>query len=244
MAVDSDLGFVSEFEYLSTLMEEANDNDCEAELTTVEYAQCYTGMCTLNGDGKTATCGCLSLRPSEVYESKLKFGWASAVLAKSVAYQSAIKACVAGDSSYADIIATAIEDGSIYASYDFKSGPPDRISMNSKATPLGTFGMKTCDNEIYTAQCMGAPCWDYEYGGVWNTTCICPYTTYSDVVVKDMFSTICDEASTSGVGCAAVGFDSVSYEDDATGFKQMVHAVMNSSITVDTAVCPAEATTS
>ena len=56
------------------MIEEGNDYDCEAELTTVEYAQCYTGMCTLNGDGLTASCACLSLRPSETYEAKLKLG--------------------------------------------------------------------------------------------------------------------------------------------------------------------------
>ena len=69
---------------------------------------------------------------------------------------------MAGDSTYADGLEAALLDRSAYVEYGFKNGAPDRISMNSKATPIGTFGMTTCDNTIYTAQCMGAPCWDVE----------------------------------------------------------------------------------
>lgn len=91
-------------------------------------------------------------------------------MAMSTAYQDAVAACVSGDDDYANYIQDAIQDKTIYENYAFTRGPPDRISMNSKAEPLGAFSEKTCDGTIYAAQCMGAPCWDNEYDSYWNTT--------------------------------------------------------------------------
>ena len=40
-----------------------NESSGSIHIST-DYAQCWTGYCTLNGDGLTASCGCLSVRPS------------------------------------------------------------------------------------------------------------------------------------------------------------------------------------
>ena len=66
---------------------------------------------------------------------------------------------------------------------------------------------------------------------------ICPYSTFSDVVVKDLFSSICDEASESGSGCAAIGFDSTEYDD--WELEEVVDAAISATITVSSE-CPAQ----
>ena len=62
-----------------------------------EFAQCYTGFCTKNGDGLTASCGCLSVRPGN--KGKLDFGWAAAVLAVPEVLVPALEAALAADAA-------------------------------------------------------------------------------------------------------------------------------------------------
>jgi len=214
-----------------------------AYTSEVRYAQCWTATCTLNGDGLTASCGCLSLPPSDEYPAKLKFGWSSSIMAKSGAYQKAIASAAAGDDfdTYNDIIVSAIKDKSIYSAYGFDT-PPDLISMNSKSSELGDFGMKKCTNSegINAVQCMAAPCWNTEYNGVWNTTCVCTYTTAYDAIVKDTYSDECDVASTTGAGCGIIGYVS-SVLDDA-GLENMIKTVESATMTIDTTTCPTQDT--
>ena len=122
---------------LVDIVTEGGESGAYAYTSEVRYAQCWTATCTLNGDGLTASCGCLSLPPSDEYPAKLKFGWSSSIMAKSGAYQKAIASAAAGDDfdTYNEIIVDAIKDGSIYSAYGFDT-PPDLISMNSKVRVL------------------------------------------------------------------------------------------------------------
>lgn len=101
----------------------------------------------------------------------------------------------------------------------------------------GEYSTEECD-DVYAAQCMGAPCWDISYDSVWNITCICPYVTKSSTEAKEMFNDICDKAE-SGGDCALVGFGSDSTEYDAEGLREMVEAVMDATPTIDTETCRA-----
>ena len=131
--------------------------------STVEYAQCYTGFCTLNGDNITASCGCLSLRPSAANEGKLDLGWGSAVLAASSKFRKVANLSLEGDDDAAITeLEAAIADGSLWDEYDFDTAPT-RVSLYSSDNPYFDQSVTHC-SDVYAAQCMGAPCWD--------TTCV------------------------------------------------------------------------
>lgn len=206
-----------------------------------EYAQCYTGFCTLNGDGLTASCGCLSLRPSDSAKGELELGWIGAVLAASSAYQDALSLHNDGDDSGAKKkIEAAISNRTLFDGYGFSS-TPTRVSLYSTADPYFDASVTECDS-VYAAQCMGAPCWDTPYGdSYWNVTCICPYATASESMATLTRASICDDAAEGG-DCALIGFGEGATEYTASGLEEMVEAVMVASVTVDTSECPAEYT--
>ena len=158
----SSLTDTSEWLYLLNNATDLSDSDVYCDKSyDLEYAQCYTGFCTKNGDGKTASCGCLSMRPSDDNEPKLELGWPSAVLIESSKYRNALEDYVNGDASVGEgLMCTALADGSVWEEYGFDS-TPDRVSMYSSDNPyFNTSGeVEECDSDFDFAQCMGAPCW-------------------------------------------------------------------------------------
>ena len=54
------------------------------------------------------------------------------------------------------------------------------------------------------AQCMGAPCWDTPYHGIWNVSCICPYHEVRDGWAFNSRDGECAAAKAS-TPCALVG---------------------------------------
>merc|ERR1712146_440312 len=169
---------------------------------------CYTGFCTKNGDGETASCGCLSMRPTDSSNhGKLKAGWPSAVLIQSSSFRSALREYIDGDSDKAErTLKAAIKSKAVWDDYGFDS-TPDRISLFSSGNEyFDTAGdVTTCDDDdgFDFAQCMGAPCWDKEYDSIWNITCICPYTKQTSGSCFESRTDICSDASKSS-DCALV----------------------------------------
>ena len=192
--------------------------------STVEYAQCYTGFCTLNGDNITASCGCLSLRPSAANEGKLDLGWGSAVLAASSKFRKVANLSLEGDDDAAITeLEAAIADGSLWDEYDFDT-TPSRVSLYSSDNPYFDQSVTHC-SDVYAAQCMGAPCWDTPYDSIWNVTCICPYHHESYVGVTDMRDDMCEDAK-EDTGCAAIGFGVGATTYSAKDLEEMVDAVV------------------
>ena len=62
----------------SSIVELFDDGSQGVAYLNVEFALCDTGFCTTNGDNLTASCGCLSMRPTEKL-GELVLGWAAAV---------------------------------------------------------------------------------------------------------------------------------------------------------------------
>ena len=208
--------------------------------STVEYAQCYTGFCTLNGDNITASCGCLSLRPSAANEGKLDLGWGSAVLAASSKFRKVANLSLEGDDDAAITeLEAAIADGSLWDEYDFDT-TPSRVSLYSSDNPYFDQSVTHC-SDVYAAQCMGAPCWDTPYDSIWNVTCICPYHHESYVGVTDMRDDMCEDAK-EDTGCAAIGFGVGATTYSAEDLEEMVDAVVavSASPVIDESKCPAK----
>lgn len=207
---------------------------------TTQYAQCYTGYCTLNGDGQTASCGCLSIRPSDSVKGELQTGWVAAVLSLSDDYRKALREHNDGDSDSArTTLEDAISTGSMWDSYGFSS-PPDRISLFSSAHPYDIQSSVEECSDVYAAQCMGAPCWDTPYGdSYWNVTCLCPYVSASESMASDTHKSVCEDAKEGG-NCAVIGFGEGATEYSASGLKDMVEAVCRANLTIDTDKCPAK----
>mmetsp|Transcript_81353 Transcript_81353/g.230916 ORF Transcript_81353/g.230916 Transcript_81353/m.230916 type:complete len:350 (-) Transcript_81353:210-1259(-) len=238
----SSLTDTSEWLYLLNNATDLSDSDVYCDKSyDLEYAQCYTGFCTKNGDGKTASCGCLSMRPSDDNEPKLELGWPSAVLIESGKYRNAVEDYVNGDASVGEgLMCTALADGSVWEEYGFDS-TPDRVSMYSSDNPyFSTSGeVEECDSDFDFAQCMGAPCWDTSYDSIWNVTCICPYKTESSGSVFESRSGICDDAKPS-TDCAAVGFGSTELTYTLTELEELIDAVEDADTTISTSECPCE----
>ena len=119
----------SDWVYLLDNVSDVSDTDIYFD--NLEYAQCYTGFCTKNGDGQTATCGCLSIRPTDSNSGKLSAGWPSAVLIESAAYRVALEDYISGDDDKAEnVLKAAIEDKTVWDAYGFDT-TLDRISLFS-----------------------------------------------------------------------------------------------------------------
>lgn len=217
-----------------------NESSGSIHIST-DYAQCWTGYCTLNGDGLTASCGCLSVRPSADISAKLAMGWLSAVLIKSSYFRQALRYQNDGDTSSAEaLMDAALTNGSLWNDYDFSS-TPSRISLLSSATPYFTAGATEC-TDVYYAQCLGAPCWDVEYPAAfgtsyWNVTCICPYYSISQTVATETHSTVCTDAAQSRDECALVtGGSETVYS--ASNLERMVEAVEYTDMKILSDTCP------
>ena len=212
------------------LLDAATSTGASVVCSGLEYAQCYTGFCTKSGDGITASCGCLSMRPSDsVYEAELSLGWASAVLAGSTIYQDALREYVAGNTTAAaDALCDALRDGTLYSSAAnlSMSASVARVSLYSKYDLFGDdAGEKETECQAFSsAQCMGAPCVAAEYDSVWNLTCACPYTDAKtgDAVLN--FPDVC-EAAAQGGDCAAVGVGATTTEYNHAQLEAIVRAV-------------------
>ena len=212
------------------LLDQATATGASVVCADLEYAQCYTGFCTKSGDGITASCGCLSMRPSDsVYEAELSLGWASAVLAGSTIYKDALRAYVAGNATAAaDALCEALRDGTLYSSAAnlSMSASVARVSLYSKYDLFGDdAGEKETECQAFSsAQCMGAPCVAAEYDSVWNLTCACPYTDAKtgDTVLN--FPDVCEAAAQAG-DCAAVGVGATTTEYNHAQLEAIVRAV-------------------
>ena len=159
-------------------------------------------------------------------------------------YRNTIKDYVDGDSGTGeDLLCTSFANGTVWDEYGFDTAP-DRISMYSSSNPyFSTSGDVTkCTSNFSFAQCMGAPCWDTTYDGIWNTTCICPYKTESCGSIMDTREDdddVCDDV-TDDSDCAAVGFGSCDLEYALDGLEAMVAAVETANLTINTDECPCE----
>ena len=198
-----------------------------------EFAQCYTGFCTKNGDGLTASCGCLSVRPGN--DGKLDFGWASAVLADSAVFRRALRKYEAGHEAKAKtLVEAAIDDGTLFDGYGFV---PTRVSLYSEGNEYFDTSVTHC-HKVSAAQCMGAPCFDREYDGVWNVTCICPYHSTSYTGAAGTRRKICSAADRTG-DCALIGFGEGTTSYTAKGLRRMIDAVKDADVTIDRKQCAA-----
>jgi len=199
-----------------------------------EFAQCYTGFCTKNGDGLTASCGCLSVRPGN--KGKLDFGWAAAVLADSAIFRKAMRKYEAGSKGAAKrILEAAVDDGTLFDGYF--DDTPDRVSLYSSGNEYFDTSVTHC-RKVSAAQCMGAPCYDREYDGVWNVTCICPYHQSSYTGCAGTREDICADSKKSG-DCALIGFGEGTTSYTAKALKEMIAAVKDADITIDRKKCKA-----
>ena len=217
-----------------------NESSGSIHIST-DYAQCWTGYCTLNGDGLTASCGCLSVRPSADISAKLAMGWLSAVLIKSSYFRQALRYQNDGDTSSAEaLMDAALTNGSLWSDYAFTT-TPSRISLLSSATPYFTTGATEC-TDVYYAQCLGAPCWDVEYPAAfgtsyWNVTCICPYYSISETVATETHSTVCTDAAQTRDECALVtGGSETVYS--ASALERMIEAVEYTDMKILSDTCP------
>lgn len=198
-----------------------------------EFAQCYTGFCTKNGDGLTASCGCLSVRPEN--SGKLDFGWAAAVLADSEIFREALRKYEAGHEKKAKkLIEAAIADGTLYDGYGLS---PTRVSLYSEGNEYFDTSVTHC-HKVDAAQCMGAPCFDREYDGIWNVTCICPYHSSSYSGAAGTRRKICSAADRDG-DCALVGFGTGTTSYTAKSLKEMISAVKDADVTINRKKCAA-----
>ena len=215
-------------------------------VSTAAYAQCYTGFCTKSaGDERTALCGCLALRPSARNEALLRLGWGAAVLAPSSAFRSVAALALAGNGTRAErVLAAALADGTLWDDYGFAT-PPTRVSLASGANPYwdDSPGNEDC-LDIDAAECMGAPCWDVEYEGVWNVTCVCTWARWSSIGLTTTRDDMCAFSKARSADCVAVaGSNTNATEYTAGALKGMIDAVVSASASlsasIDPASCPA-----
>ena len=202
-----------------TYLDAAAGNKVEC---TVRSALCSSAVCTLNSDKLTANCGCLSMDRDENNPALLDLGWASFIMAKSTLYQSALKdiedyGSVRTDT--ADKLCASLSDGSLWT--DLATGASEggrgwggKIASTSMYSTDTYFddenpevGGVVCDNAV-CATCMGAPCFQIEYDGVYDQTCICPVIGFGEScpftqVENKQDGHICDTVSSDKMSCAA-----------------------------------------
>ncbi len=215
-------------------------------VTTAAYAQCYTGFCTKSErDNTTALCGCLALRPSARDDALLRLGWGAAVLALSSEFRRVAELALAGEDARAErALAAALADGTLWDDYGFASAPA-RVSLASASNPYWDDGPGNDDcRDIDAAECMGAPCWDVAYEGVWNVTCVCTWARWSSMGVTAMRDDMCVFAKARSADCVAVaGSNANATEYDARALEDMIDAVVSASASlsasIDPASCPA-----
>ena len=209
-----------------TYLDGATGNSVEC---TVRSALCSSAVCTLNSDKLTANCGCLSMDRDANNPATLDIGWGSFIMAKSTLYQAALQdiddyGAVRTDT--ADELCAAVEDGSLWT--DLATGASEggrgwggKIASTSMYSTDTYFddanpevGGVVCTNAV-SASCMGAPCFQIEYDGVYDQTCICPVigfgvsTPFTQVENKQD-GHICDTVSSEKMSCAASSTGSLS----------------------------------
>lgn len=203
----------------------------------VEYAVCWTAKCTKNGDGKTASCGCLSVRDSIKNEGRFEPGWSSSVLIGSHSYRAVLKKLINNETDDAETeFCDLVANKTLYDDYGLT---PDRISV------FGTYNeyINTtsndrvgCDNDVSYAQCMGAPCYNSVYNGIWNLTCICPYVNKTSGSTWDSGDDVCWSANATGDCAVVAGSSRDTYTLDY--LESTVSAMKSANMTVRNHKCP------
>ncbi len=204
-------------------LEVAKSDDVKIDCA-IRNALCSDAVCTLNKDKLTASCGCLSMDRDPDNAGELALGWASFILAKSALYQQAlldVSDTGSVETATQDALCDAIEDGSIWT--DLATGASSAgggkgwggkvaaVSLWSEDTyfdendPDG--GGVTCSDAMCTG-CMGAPCFQIAYDGVYDLTCICPVVGFGATcgfakAEDNEDGDLCTEISADMASCAA-----------------------------------------
>ena len=248
------------------LISEVNgDSDTAVECPTAPYALCNIAMCTLNDDGRTASCGCQKMSASQGNPAQVGLG-AAGVLARSSEYRKLLKKCAEesdddGDGGscdvqdHADAFCREVENNNLYPS----SMGVDYVSFYG-VNPLyseryGKYGGKTeglsddmtsvvCEGETMNAVCQGAPCYEREYDApVFDLTCVCPVAaTSTDLQLL--------ESRGDGYGCTEINaddrrscaasstMDSLTLYPDADALAETIAAIEDAEPAGDKGRCP------
>ena len=192
---------------------------------TIKSALCANAVCTLNSDKLTANCGCLSMDSDAGNPAQFTLGWSSFVLATSTVFQTGLREIADFGSvrnETADKLCAASEDGSLWAdvatgSSEGGSGWGGKIAATSWNSVTDTYfddensnpesGGLVCHNAV-CANCVGAPCFEVEYDGVFDLTCICPVTAWNSTcpfarAENKQDGDLCETVSSERMSCAA-----------------------------------------
>ena len=171
--------------YVSALLEEISDQlsgqtvDC-----AIDFAFCGRSSCTRHantsvGGVEVAACACEPVERSSTLYAEISWNDGALVelLAQSPAFVTLATKALYGSASAATLSAelcAAVADGGFYPELG-----PDRLSFPSPtwkdAHPSEIVANTTCDGELATAVCSGAPCFDDPSSpGPLNVTCLCP----------------------------------------------------------------------
>lgn len=249
---------VDTWEWISSLS--IAQSDSAVVCPQADFALCNIGMCTLNDDKLTASCGCQSMSASEENPANVGLD-AAGILAPSKAYRDLVKACSEMDNTTscsgldATTLCDEIANGTLYPA----SMAVDYVSfyaMNplyaatygaTNQTLADDMGTIICEGDVMCAVCQGAPCYAKAYDApVYDLTCICPVTE-NNCSLKllesngdmDACTEILADDAPDGRACAASStVDSTALFPDARALADTIAAVVAAKADGDSSQCP------
>tara|TARA_Y100000816_G_scaffold292446_1_gene287762 strand:- start:5798 stop:6664 length:867 start_codon:yes stop_codon:yes gene_type:complete len=178
--------------FTSELIEKLfNDTTSKAvSCNNISFALCDISTCDTY-DNIIAICGCLTMNSS--VKSTLALGWQSPTLAASEKYLEWLYTYNMTTSIYllknleknlCDMLPTLWSDVGIKDS--------KLISIYGSDSYENNLNDKNCEN-VYGANCQGAPCFSNIYENMWNVTCLCQLMPKKNYMVKVYGDNSCEE---------------------------------------------------
>ena len=141
----------------------------------VDYAYCGMATCRLNGDGRTASCGCKRERDAT---GRLFFKANSAYMVYSRIVRRALyeKIVTGRDHKFRDLVCDAVADAELWSDAGFDVGYGSFADPDGAHWPQHDIGCSE-SGDFHLADCEGAPCDFKAFDDIYEATCTCPYVT-------------------------------------------------------------------